>query len=244
MLILPFEVVNSESKYNGKAISDLLFAELQRIKHINSTKYEGIENESLERFPEFTGENTSIPQLGTVGIGSASVSIGELMVTIKRLFRGNNYQSVISGNLDNYGSKIKLVACIKGNQSCTWEVQVQSDKVTQRTSLDDFDRVSQDGEESGFISDLIRDLSFRIAYTLSQESISAKTLLGFKYYTEALDSYQQYTITKRINYLVSARENCSKAVDIENNYKKMFGLFFNLGMAYSNEKRLLAVSCG
>jgi len=111
-LILPFEVVKSEDKYNGNAIADLLIAELQRIKQINNTEYDGIENEILYMPTQILkGETASIPQLGTVGTGSASVSIGELMITIKQLFRGNRGQ-IITGSLENCGSKIKLVGLL------------------------------------------------------------------------------------------------------------------------------------
>jgi tetratricopeptide (TPR) repeat protein len=237
MLIMPFEVVNSENKFNGKAISDLLIAELKRIEYISNTEYEGIENEKLDKFTQnITGEKTLIPPLGTVGIGSASISIGELLIAIKKLFRGSSYRQIINGSLDNCGSKLRLVACLMGNQSCTWVVQAQNDKKTQSDSIDDFDRAPQDDNKDGFISDIVRDLSFRIAYILSQKSISAKTLLGFKHYTEALDNYQQYILTKQINYLNGASENCIKATDVEQNYKKMLGLFFNLGIAYFNER--------
>jgi tetratricopeptide (TPR) repeat protein len=232
LLILPFEIVNSESKYNGKAISDLIIAELQRIKHINNKEYkvvefEKIEFENLEKIPKnFAGENTSVPQLGTVDIGSASFSIGELMSTIKRLYLGDNYRQILKGSIDNDGSKIKLVAFLMGNQSYTWEVQ------------EDLKIESQGDNQYSNISDLVRDLSFRIAYDLSHESISAKTLLGFRYYTEALDNYQQYILTLQNKYLECARLNCINAIKVEPDYGITLGLFFNLGSAYLAKKKL------
>ena len=139
IVIMPFEIVNNNNKYNGKALSDLLFAELQRIKHISSNKYEGIENEELGKSEVAGKEKTIISgeelsKLGNFGIGSASVSIGEFMIIIKKLFRDNNCQSIINGSLDNCGQNFKLIACIKGNQSCTWEVQPQKDIIKQNAS--------------------------------------------------------------------------------------------------------------
>jgi tetratricopeptide (TPR) repeat protein len=237
ILIMPFEIVKSQDKYNGIAISELLIAELQRIKQINNTKYVGIENEKLDVPPQIlNGEKASIPQLGTVGTGSASISLGEMMITIKQLIRGGNRGQIITGSLEDCGSKIKLVACLRGDKSCTWEVETQIGKKVQSNSIDEFDISTNENEVDNFISDPIRDLSFKIAYNLSQDRISAKTLLGFKYYTEALASYQQYMITHETNYLNLASESGVKAIDIEQDYAKTFGLFFNLGVAYYNEK--------
>jgi hypothetical protein len=170
---------------------------LQRIKQVNGTKYEGIENENLSIPPQIlSGENASIPMLGTVSMGSASISIGEMMITIKQLFRGKNRGQIITGSLEDCGSKIKLFACLRGDRSFTCEVQTKPDnKVQKSNSFDDFDVPANGNNEDNYISDLVRDLSFKIAYNLSKDTISAKTLLGFKYHTEALASYQQFRMT-------------------------------------------------
>jgi hypothetical protein len=194
ILVLPFEIIKSGDKYNGNAIANLLIAELQRITQINGTKYEGIENEKLSIPPQIlSGETASIPQLGTISTGSASISIGEMMITIKQLFRGGNRGKsvkIITGCLEDCGSKIKLIACSRGDKPCTCEAQKKTDIEIKRNSSDDFDISKNGNKENTSISDLVRDLSFEIAYTLSKESISAKTSLGFKHFTEALANYQ------------------------------------------------------
>lgn len=259
MIIMPFEVINGENKYTGKAISNMLAAELMRIGYINSTQYEGIENldkisqimtvETPQRITPEEGTISSFipaksitvgeplfPQIGTIPLGSASVSIGELMLTIKNFFRGPDYKPTINGSIYTLGSKsskIKLVACLNGSQSCTWEVY--TDNEIKNDCIDDFDRSKED-DGYGLISDLVRDLSFRIFYDLAHVSISAKTLLGFKYYTEALDNYRQYILTRQMYFIKRASKNCINASNIEQKYKKTFGLFVNLGIAYFNEK--------
>lgn len=109
MLIMPFEVSESEKKISGKAISDLLLSELQRISQISNKEYEGIKPEKLilPTMIQVTSENTSIPQLGTISMGPASVSIGEMMVTLKNLCRGSNHGPLISGSLQRYGSDVR-----------------------------------------------------------------------------------------------------------------------------------------
>lgn len=144
MLIQPFEVARSEDKYNGKAITDLLISEIYRIyKIINKTTYERIENKtepetfsvvslvidrekgipmlSTPSVMPITSMTTSIPSLGTISMGSATISIGELMLTIKRICRGYDYRQVITGSLQRYGSEISLVACLVGKQCQAWE---------------------------------------------------------------------------------------------------------------------------
>ncbi len=215
MLICPFEAVNCAEEYSGKAVSELLIAELQRIKHITSTEYEGIENERTKISGEkITGENalgtvnlgpssssTSItgekmPQIGTIGLGPSSISIGELMTTIKQMWRGRDGGcQVITGSLEKHGSNIKLVACLMGSNPCAWTAQTQTIKRLQRDFADDFDRVTESPREDIFIHDPVRDLSFEIAFHLSQNDIAAKTVVGFRCYTEALDNYQQYVAT-------------------------------------------------
>ena len=255
MLIYPFETVNCKEEYNGKAVSELLIAELQRIKHITSTGYEGIENERTKICGEkITGENalgtvnlgpssssTSItgekmPQIGTIGLGPSTISIGELMTTIKQILRGRDGGSqVITGSLEKHGSNIKLVACLMGSNPCAWTTQTQTVKKLQRDFIDDFDRVTESPKEDIFIHDLVRDLSFEIAYHLSQKDIAAKTVTGFRCYTDALDNYQQYVATREIDFLNLASKNCIMASK-ERNYKKTISLFLNLGNAYLNEK--------
>jgi len=257
MLICPFETVNCTDEYNGKAVSELLIAELYRIKHITSTEYEGIENERTKICGEkitgesalgtvnlgpssssisITGENASMPQIGTIGLGSSSISIGELMTTIKQMWRGRDGGSqVIKGSLEKHGSKIKLVACLMGSNPCAWTTQTQTVKKLQRDYIDDFDKVTESPKEDIFIHDLVRDLSFEIAFHLSQKDIAAKTVAGFRCHTEALDNFQQYVATRDIYFLNLASENCIMA-GRERNYKKTINLFLSLGNAYLNEK--------
>jgi hypothetical protein len=132
ILVSPFEIISGD-KYNGNAIANLLIAELQRINQISGAKYQGIENEKLSIPPQIlSGEKASIPQLGTVGTGSASVSIGEMMTTIKQLFQGGNRGKIITGSLEDCGSKIRLIACLRGDKPYACEAQIETDMDAKR----------------------------------------------------------------------------------------------------------------
>jgi tetratricopeptide (TPR) repeat protein len=283
IVILPFVVAKKDDEYNGEAVANLLISELQRIKQIHSAKYEGIKNEKLRIPPTIlTDEKASLPSIGTIGIGSASISIGELILTIKHLFPGSNHRQMITGCLEDCGSKIKLTACVLGDKTYAWEVQAQKEDEVQSDSTDDFDEMTGGNKQEVLVSDLVRGLSFKIVYDISQgsmkadtrlkkairpleelhetarisqamkllqeeldeeegtaqESISSKTMSGFKYYTEALGNYQQYMLTYETKYLDLSSKNCIRAVDVEQNYRTALGLSQSLGSAYYNKGML------
>lgn len=214
-MILPFDNATGETKYDGKAISDSLIAELQRIRQIHLVEHEGIQSEELalpKLSPSKESLASSIADVGTVGVGETTVSIGRLLVTLKRLWPIGDPGSVITGSLQKYGPMIRLVARMEHREVRAWEV---SRKI--------------EGDEQ--IPDLVSDLAFKIAHGLSP-NISAKTWVGFKYFTEALDGYDLYTHTGQVESLELARANCLKAVQAEQGYVALFGLLYNLGIAY------------
>jgi tetratricopeptide (TPR) repeat protein len=213
IIIFPFSISKDEEKYQGKTISDILIIEMQRIEHILNNPYKTIESEVLI-LPtlKLESETTTIPQLGTAGIGSTSISIGELLNTVRGLTN-----RAITGTLQKYRSEIFITASLT-KPSCAWEVHKAS--------------------EEDCIPELVRDLSYKIVYDLSKGSISARTWEGFKYYSEALNSFGQYERSniRDIKYLDSSRENCMQAIIVESDYKKTLPLFLNLGIAYYENK--------
>jgi hypothetical protein len=95
LVIMPFETSgNEQGKYNGKLVSDLLIGELQRILKVHGHKFEGIavttENLSIPVIvPKSETLDYSIADMGTIGDGSSSLSIGSLIVAFKRLCPGS-----------------------------------------------------------------------------------------------------------------------------------------------------------
>lgn len=230
--IYPFEVVPEGNNANGEAISHLIVAEMERIRQIHDFQYEGIKPIEVEKLnlsyfssPRApTKENLcyNIAELGTLGAGNVSISIGSLLIALKGLWPWESTRRIITGSLQKYGSIISLVACQEHQGICAWEV---SRMIKPHNNL---------GDE--YIPSLIKDLSFKISHGLSFET-SAKTWKGFKYYTEALDAYRQYNLTKDMRDLEQARKNCIKAAYAEKDYLNPFGLLYNLGVAYVNEKK-------
>jgi hypothetical protein len=66
--------------------------------------------------------------------------------------------------------------------------------------------------------------------------VSAKTWSSFKYFTEALDSYYQYSLTEDEQMLECTRVNSLKAANSELCYERTFGLLLNLGLIYFDKR--------
>jgi len=228
IMILPFEVSAGDDKYSGKAISQLVTAELLRISRIHDpeVEYKGItpiESESLSLpviAPSSENLTYTVTQMGPVGLGMNSIHVGPLMAILKRLWPRGDDGQVISGSLQRYGSVVSMIACLEHKEISAWEA---SCKIKGRGSK---------GDEK--ILGLAKDLAFAIIYDLQHDEISAKTWQGFKHFTDALDAYHKYSLAGSKDYLEMARAECLKAADSEKSYEKLIKLLYNIGMAYAD----------
>ncbi|MGB9940047.1 tetratricopeptide repeat protein [Methanosarcina sp.] len=226
-VIFPFEVNINNKTYNGKIISDSLIAELRKIEKIHKHQFEekGITCEKIY-LPKvaLNTENleTKISNLGDVNIAGMALSVGGILTVLKQLWPLGEPAKTIKGSLQEYDSEIHLIALMEGPRVYGWN---SSRKIEQSANEDK-------------IPELIKDLAFMITYDLSKEKtkkkegITAKTWISFKYFTEALDSYSQYTATKKPEHLENARINCIKALQEETDYQILANLFYSLGISY------------
>jgi tetratricopeptide (TPR) repeat protein len=233
LVIMPFETSGNEQqgKYNGKLVSDLLTGELQRILKVHGHKFVGIavtaENLSIPMIvPKSETLDYSIADMGTIGDGSSSLSIGSLIVAFKRLCPGSEPVPILTGSLGCFGSLIELAACLEGRKIQAWEV-----------------RKSPKNGESALeecIPCLIRDLSFKIAFDLAiadpNKGVSAKTWRGFMHFTEALEAYYNYTQTGKASNLTRSSRSCIWAVNSEKKYNKAIEMLAALGFVYAEKK--------
>jgi len=232
IIILPFEVAAGEDKYSGKALSDLLTAELLRISRIHDpeVEYKGITPIEVERLnmPELAPTSESfaytVSQLGPVGLGTTSIHIGPLIAILKKLWPRRDNGQVISGSLQKYGSIMSIIASLEHKEINAWEVSCEIDVYCRKS------------DEK--IHEITKDLAFKVIYDLKQDEISAKTWQGFKHFTEALDAYRQYNLTGAKDKLDRARSECISAANSERSYEKLIKLLYNLGMAYTDKKEL------
>jgi tetratricopeptide (TPR) repeat protein len=221
--VLPFHS-DKDSKYDGGAIADLLIANLDRINRIHhlpqALPQTGIWGEHLRteevQLPE-ESVTSSLTNVGSIGITGSTISIGQLLITLKRLWPIGNPGITISGSLQKFGSEKRLVAHMGSHETRSWSIS------------------RSDGVEDP-IGGMITDLSFKIMKDLSPKC-SARTWEGLKYYTEALHSYWRYTTTGNINDLEYARHNCIEAANAEKTYISLCNLFYQIGLACWNESK-------
>jgi len=242
--ISPFKAQVDNENYSGEAITDLLITEMKKINSIHSRKYPPIvpgkpsretytlstiiplfdpinEVRILNTKPPITGSiSGSITELGTVNTGPVSISIGQLLIFLRRSSPFNNTEIFIEGSLQKYGSTICLVAYHEGINS--WMV-CHEVKPTEKIKYE-------------IIPDMVRDLSFKIFVDLFLDR-SAKTWEGFKCFTKSLEKYEQYMRYGGVEALECAHKSCIKALSIEHDYDPSIILLYNIGLAYLNNKK-------
>lgn len=214
-VILAFENATGLEKYDGRAISDSLVAELHRIRQIHERKYEGIQSETLSPIvlvPNAESLDGDLREVGTVGVGETKISVGSLLMSLKRLFPFGDPGSVITGSVQKYGLMVRLVARMEHHEITAWEVTRKLDHDEQ-------------------LPDLVRDLAYQVARDLSP-NISARTAAGFKHFSEALEGYHSFKQTGLDLELERARFHSLAASKAEQGYKTLFRLIYNLGVAY------------
>ena len=246
--IRPFDNTTDSSKYDGKAISDSLIAELQNILQIYQFDHEYVRLDAGTRNPhDLLGgaltsttvnknpANSSFPWLrssrdnldigisdiGSINVAGTSLPLGQLLINLKGLWpiKFGKQNCVICGSLQKYGSLFRLVASVeKSDLVSVWEVSC---------------KITYDYQ----IPTLIRDLAFKIAKDLWSNipaAKSARTWEGFKHYTIALNKYNKYIYTYQIENLERARVHCIEALKTEKDYEPLFDLFNILGSTYFN----------
>jgi tetratricopeptide (TPR) repeat protein len=171
--------------------------------------------------------------------------------------------TTITGSLQKYGSILRLVVRMQDQQVHIWEassasllnepilpfeqlipstkdqqsLQISS-PVSSQTSVPDQRDTSPNNPSSlaqdEQIPELIRDIAFQISKDLSKH-ISAKDWKSFKHFTEALNHFNCFRQTRKIEALDSAKCHCLQALDVEPNYGLLFDLVRNLGIAYLDQ---------
>ena len=241
LIILPFEVADKEGSYNGKSVSMLLEAEIQTIAEIHDFQYPVVlpkfksETKSVlssgftpiptaivQISPPTSGLNSSLLNLGTIGLGTTAISIGQLLITLKRSCPYRASTCIISGSLQNYGSRACLVVTIESER--------KSRKIESSNDV-------EIGEFKGMsIPGLIRNLSYKIVFELSRDNFpESMTWLEFKYITEALNNYYLYILNEDMKRLDDAVDKSLRAADSRRNYLGISNLLYNLALIFLNK---------
>ena len=234
IVILPAQTPPNQS-YNGQAISSLLTHELIRIKEIHQTKIFVRSLKPLENYtlPDFTPLDTTIDyrlsQMGMLGQGSIYLSIGDILLTLKRILPWTKPSSILSASLQNYGTNVTLVALLASSDGLlTWQIQSKS-----KCPEDEIPR-------------LVQELAYQVAYRISaQEPGSARTWQAFANCIEGWEAYQAYNTTSNLSQLELARQLALKANEWDHEYKESANLLTIIGVMYGfregNDSQALAI---
>ncbi|WP_461459119.1 tetratricopeptide repeat protein [Methanothrix sp.] len=248
IFVQPFETVGIGENLDGKSLATLLSFDLQKIKNIYETKPKRADNPKDSReittvsrplweldIPNYIFERApvtpleySLSQIGTVGVGGASISIGNLLLSMKE-FLGNN-ANVITCSLQRYNSSMFVVAILEDHHTSNNIIITYENEAN----------ISKDEQ----IPLLVNDLAFMIALDLSKKTspkdgdLYPQTWQAFKYVTESRDAYNNYknknnnNYTNKLNYLNRAKNMALLAAISEPGYNGSFELLSALGFAY------------
>ncbi len=148
-----------------------------------------ITNHIFERTPDTTLEY-SLSQIGTVDVGGASISVGNLLLSMKE-FLGNK-ANVITCSLQRYNSSMFVVAILEDHHTSKNVIMTYENEAN----------ISKDEQ----IPLLVNDLAFMIALDLGKQmsqkdgDLYPQTWQAFKYVTESRDAYNNYVTKKNNNY--------------------------------------------
>lgn len=229
MHIMPFEDATGPEK-RFTAIADALAAEISRIRDRHQGSLPGAAFEtSLSKLPAWRtrGEDLSaVANVATVGLGDAKVSVGSVLLALKRAWPVGANATVIGGSLQRYGSTVRLVARIEGTELAAVAAQ---------------GAVQRDED----LLPLIRELAFRIVMRIAHTE--ATDWRAFMHYSDAHEAYAEYLALKSsagpatdgvttdpaaLAALERAREACLRARSQQRTYQLPVELLYTLGSIF------------
>jgi len=222
---------SSEKNLSGGFVADLLRLKLEDIKEINgkSVPIQSVHKHNQRSFPIIdispihfyaNSIDSKIAELGTISAGGTSLSLGQLLLSIKE-FIGTKKIHVITGCIQRSGSKLHIAAVFD---------DLPIGGIVTGDMSDIFPNNGYDAEN------IIDDLAFEIAIKLiNQEGNSGnnpQTWEAFKSLTMSKKAYARYNATRNISDLDNSKNWAFKANDSEPGLSETFILFYNLGYTY------------
>ena len=223
--IQPFET--TEKNPGGVFVADFLRFKLQEIKEINEKEIVVSRVVSEGQRPDTSPISLrandlyySISELGNIGMGGTSLSLGQLLLSLKDFF--GTRERTLTGCIQRSGSDLHIVAILDGPSVpggiAAWEIRVTH---SQNKSFSDEN-----------ISSMIEDLAFKIASNLNKSGKNPQTWEAFKNLTMSKEAYYRYNATRDIVDLNRASEFALLAKRSEPRYSGSYILFSALGEAY------------
>lgn len=266
--VLPFETPAGEDKFCGRALADLFLAEWRKIlfyhSEMDTLGVKPVRVASMPREREsasesgtltLSGEGLSmeVSDVATVGVAQTTVSIGQVLATLKKMWPIGGTDTVLLGSFQRYGTKASLTMRLESSKFHAWEVTAEI------------------GEDDSKINELVKDLAYKVLHRMEQDAhltpepvliavrtrakitrwvkqhlfgqepsrgsfgvaTSARTWKAFEHFSKALAEYWQYQSTRAEDDLEEARKNCIKAIQLEDGYWPVAEMLVALGIEYS-----------
>jgi tetratricopeptide (TPR) repeat protein len=263
---LPFDIVTDKaSDFDGKSISNALAAELARIYLLHkdadskssaekpgkpglyAPKQKDVKNSQSDAKPlsvtttkkvgsstrfdirnDGSGGENLRPDLSDaviIGIGHSTVSLWKLLSVLKQMRSHRDSLYVISGSFQKFSGQMRLIARVERRGDRTLICQAR-----------------QEDAEQENVSLLIQDLAFKIYQEMPKiwsdiPYTSMKTWMGLKYYTEALDTFNEYRLTGVDINLEKVHKASLKTASVEKGNSKFYSFCTDLAWEYFSKKK-------
>jgi tetratricopeptide (TPR) repeat protein len=215
-VISPF--ANATATGSLIAVSDLLVGHLDRISAVQRTPIADIPGERLRSSPVEPKPETidsSLANVGSINLGQASISVGQLLIALKRMLPLRNRGTTISGSVQQYGGRIQLVATVRRGRL-----------------MDTCMAGGAAGDDDTAILALVPELAYRIHFALAGRRMAARTWELLRCFTEARAAYQRYLNGGRGEDRDLAVALTAQAYAMDCTYPRLFGLLYGLGTCF------------
>lgn len=173
----------------------------------------------------------SISGIGTIGLEKNSISIGNILLSIKQL-KSSSVTKKITGRVQNYGSTISMMAIMEDPQDSRNKYKVWE---SERSWKEDNASIEE------LIPAMIEDLAFQIYYDEMVKKIKKdeqainypKSSQGFKFLIQGWEASLIYVATRDITALDKARDLALSAKRSEYCCLGSLDLLYELAGAYS-----------
>ena len=128
-----------------------------------------------------SGQDRDIVDLGTVGQGSVKISIGKLLLILRRFLNKSDY--IITGSLQEFESVISLVIWKGYKNPISFECTCDPEN---------FDEINE-SDKKDKIHGLIEELAFKISYNMQDKAdVKTKTWQGHRCYIKMIENFCSY----------------------------------------------------
>ncbi|HPS90693.1 MAG TPA: tetratricopeptide repeat protein [Methanothrix sp.] len=235
LTVEPFE--STEKSLSGEFIADLLRINLVDIKENNEKtvpiQYVNSQHQKIYPMKNFpisdlslirsyaSSIDTRIAEIGNVPAGGASLSLGQLLLSIKESI-GRKKNHVIAGRIQRSGSKAYVTAVLDDPPIA----EIVTGEMKDLFPDNDYD------VKGNIIEDLAFKISLKLIKSEGKNKISPQIWEAFKGLTLSKKAYARYNATHDVNDLDRSKYWAYKANDSEPGLSEAFILFYNLGYSY------------